>query len=192
MYKYVNDYVPKLQEMFPYLDKKDIIRCVNYGWRMFYYYNLRNLDTLNVNNKYNVWMYCGELRKNPLKHFDYYKMKLRKKIRFLYLKKHGFVHSNIYYTYITEEEYKRFFKKKGRPMTKFPLNNRQYFKILEEAKIYYDRCKYIIQFEYICDMGYSFSKKELIGKNVKLVFTRDKPATFEDILVSNNDNYEQV
>ena len=77
-------------------------------------------------------------------------------------------------------------------MTKFPLNNRQYFKILEEAKIYYDRCKYIIQFEYICDMGYSFSKKELIGKNVKLVFTRDKPATFEDILVSNNDNYEQV
>lgn len=192
MYKCTNDYVPKLQEMFPYLDKKDIIRCINYGWRMFYYYNLRNLDTLLTNNKHNLWMYCGDLCKNPLKHYDYYRKKLAKKIRFLHKRKYGYVPSNTYYTYVTEEECKRFFKKKGRPMTKFPLSNRRYFKILEEAKIFYDKCKYIIQVDYVCDVGYTFFKEELIGKNAKLVFTREKPAKFEDILVSNNNYIEQV
>ena len=39
MYTCVDDYLPKLQEMFPKIDKKDIKRMVEYGWRMFYFYN---------------------------------------------------------------------------------------------------------------------------------------------------------
>ena len=80
MYTCVDDYLPKLQEMFPKIDKKDIKRMVEYGWRMFYFYNLRGCDTLIESTKHKYWMYCGQLCSDSLKHFDYYRQMLSRKL----------------------------------------------------------------------------------------------------------------
>jgi hypothetical protein len=44
MIKTVEDYYDRLYEMFPEVPKEDVRRSVNYGWRKFYWYNLRGCD----------------------------------------------------------------------------------------------------------------------------------------------------
>ena len=61
MIKYAKDYVGKLKEMYPWVSEKDILRIINWGWRMFYWYNLRGCDTVIKSDKLKLWMYCGEM-----------------------------------------------------------------------------------------------------------------------------------
>lgn len=188
MYKNVNDYLPKLKEMFPDIRKSDIKKMVEYGWRMFYFYNLRGCDTLIESNKHKFWMYCGDLCNDSMKHFNYYKNKLRRKLRVLYGQKKT-KWDGYYYTFLNDDEYQQFIKSttgKGRKKKKFKYNNKLSFKLLDEAKIYYDWSKYIIRFKYICDMGYSFYKDELKCTDVSIYFTRESPSKFQDILINNN------
>jgi len=53
---------------------------------MFYFYNLRNCDTL-VTRSGDFWMYCGQLTTDSVKHYRYYRKKLMRKIRVMYKKK---------------------------------------------------------------------------------------------------------
>lgn len=184
----INDYIPRLQELFPTVPKKDIKRIVEYGWRMFYFYNLRGCDTLLKSNKYKYWMYCGQLQNDPVKHYHYYRLMLRRKLRSLYAKK-KVQWDGYYYTFISEEEYSKYFNRKGRKRKHFTLNNKVAFKIFDEAKLFYNSAKYIAKFRYITDMGYSFFKKEFECSNLEIVLIRDRPDTFKDIMISMN-NYE--
>ena len=86
MIKRIDDYMDRLQEQFPNVPRKDILRIINYGWRMFYFYNLRNCDTL-VTRTGDFWMYCGQLTTDSVKHYRYYRKKLMRKIRVMYKKK---------------------------------------------------------------------------------------------------------
>lgn len=186
----INDYLPKLQEMFPYLKPKDIKRMVEYGWRMLYFYNLRGCDTLIESSTYKYWMYCGNLCVDSLKHFKYYIAMLRRKLRVLYAKR-KIQWDGYYYTSLSEEEYKEIFKSKSKKKVNFILYNKLSFKIFDEAKIYYLSSKYIVRFKYLVDMGYCFNKEKLKCTNVEVVFTREKPDTFKDIMISNY-NYDLI
>lgn len=125
----VSTYLPKLQEQFPTVPPEDIKRAVEYGWRMLYYYNLRGCDTLISSTKYRYWFYCGELTRDSLKHFNYYKRMLRRKLRVLYSKKVK-EWDGYYYTGLTDKEYNSLLEslsKRGRKkktfvfIIKFPL-----------------------------------------------------------------------
>lgn len=188
MYTNVNDYIPQLKEMFPSVDEKDIKKIIEYGWRMFYFYNLRGCDVLLESSKYKYWMYCGDLCNDPLKHFNYYKSKLRRKFRVLYGQKHK-EWDGYYYTYLTEDEYNDFIKGttgRGRKRKNFKFKDKDCFKLLDEAKVYYDWAKYIIKFKYVSDMGYSFHKDELKCTEVEICFQRESTAKFKDIIINNN------
>lgn len=193
MYTCVEDYLPRLQEMFPKIDKKDIKRMVEYGWRMFYFYNLRGCDTLIESTKHKYWMYCGQLCSNSLKHFDYYRQMLRRKLRVLYTKK-KIQWDGYYYTALSEEEYNDYVKSikgRGRKRKYFKYDNKLSFKIFDEAKVYYSWAKYIIKFKYITDMGYSFYKEKLKCTEVSLALVREHPDTFKEIMISSN-NYDLI
>lgn len=185
MYKYVDDYLPKLQEMFPTLSRKDLKRMVEYGWRMFYFYNLRGCDTVITSRKNNYWMYCGNLTDDSVKHFNYYRNKLRKKLRVMYAKK-KIQWDGYYYTSLTKEEYDNLTKKKGRPRKNYTFKNKTSFKILDEAKLYFQGPKYIIKYKYNTDMGYSFDKEVLKCTDVEVVFVKDTPDTFKDVMIYDN------
>lgn len=188
MYTDVNDYIPRLQEMFPDVKKSDIKKIIEYGWRMFYFYNLRGCDTLIESSKHKYWMYCGDLCDDSLKHFNYYKEKLRRKLRVLYGQK-KIKWDGYYYTYLTDEEYQYYLKGttgKGRKRKNFKFKDKYCFKLQDEAKIFYDWSKYIIKFKYVSDMGYQFYKEDLKCTDVEVCFQRESPATFKDILIYNN------
>ena len=184
MIKTIHDYIPQLCEIFPNICKEDIKRMAEYGWRMFYYYNIRGNDTLIESKKHNFWFYCGYLCVNPLKHFHYYVNKLAIKIRTLYCKRRK-QWDGYYYIGIDEDKYKALRPKRGgRP--KFRIYKRKVaYKIFEEAKIKYSGYKCIIRFKYFTDMGMSFYKDELRCQEVEPVLVRDHPDKFKDILITN-------
>lgn len=189
----VNTYLPKLQEQFPSVPLQDIKRAVEYGWRMLYYYNLRGCDTLINSTKYKYWFYCGELTKCSIKHFNYYRRMLRRKLRVLYTKKIT-EWDGYYYIGLTDSEYQTLiqsFNKKGRKKKTFTFHNKTALKVLDEAKVFYSWSKYIVKFNFITDLGYSFFKETLVCKNLEVVLIKDRPSTFKDILISSN-NYELI
>lgn len=191
MIKKVNDYIQELKEEFPEISIKDIKRSVNYGWRMFYYYNLRGCDTIFNSQKYKYWIYCGELTKDSVKHFNYYKRMLRRKLRVLYNKKVK-EWDGYYYIGLTDSEYNQLIpKSKGRKKKNFYFYNKVLLKVKDEAMLFYSWSKYIIRFKYPIDVGYSLFKPKLKCEYPEIVVQKSRPSKFEDILVSNN-NYELI
>lgn len=186
MIKTIHDYIPQLCEIFPNICKEDIKRMAEYGWRMFYYYNLRGNDTLIESSKYKYWFYCGHLCIDPIKHFHYYISKLSTKLRTLYCKR-KIKWDGYYYMGIDEQEYNKLVNKKGRPRKYWTYTNRVAYKVFDEAKIKYSAYKCIIRFKYVTDMGMSFYKEKLKCQEVEPVLVRDHPDKFVDILITNYD-----
>ena len=118
---------------------------------------------------------------------------LRRKLRVLYTKKckewNGY-----YYTGLTDKEYNSLLEslnKKGRKKKTFLFHNKVSFKIFDEAKIYFSWSKCLVKFRYVTDIGYSFFKESLTCKDLEIALVKDKPSTFQDILISSN-NYELI
>lgn len=181
----IQDYIPKLKEMYPDIKEEDIKRIVEYGWRMIYMANVAGCDVLVTSQKHNFWFYIGALRKDPIKHFNYYRLKLMRKIRFLYyrLKPNW---DGYYYLGITEEEAAPLLKKVGRKRVHFNFKNKLVFKSKDSSLLYYNNFPYIIRYKALVDLGFKRYYEDLAIDNPELVLEK-KASTFEDILVINND-----
>lgn len=191
MIKTVNDLLPELCEAFPTVPPKDIKMIVEFGFRALYYYNLRGCDTIVSSTKHKFWFYIGELRRDSMKHFNYYKRMLRRKLRILYSRS-KVEWDGYYYIGLSEDEYNEFITpRKGRKRKYYSYNNKCALKIYDESKLYYSWCKAIIKFPSRIDLGYTFYKKELTIESPEIVMVREKPDTFQDVLISNN-NYELI
>lgn len=189
----VETYLDTLCEAYPTVSRGDIKRIVEYGWRLLYYYNLRGCDTVIVSQTHKYWFYIGQLTKDSVAHFRYYSRILRRKIRVLYSKK-KIEWNGYYYVGLTDEEaqeFKSILNQKGRKRKYFTFKDKVALKIFDEAKLYYSWSKCIIKYKYPMDLGFSYRKEELNCEDPKIALERDNPATFKDILISNN-NYEIV
>lgn len=186
MIKRASDYIDKLQELYPNVQRRDIERAVNYGWRMFYYYSLRGCDIVTSNPNKKTWLYCGSLCVNPIKYYEYYRKKLRRKIRVLHkLRRRDW--DGYYYTAITPEEYEQIKYTFGRPKTNLTVHNKVLFKIKNEAFVFYHKARYFIRCKLPIDYGYSIHKKTCKCKNVKLILEREGPLTLNDLIKISND-----
>lgn len=174
----VNDYIPKLMQMFPDVSEADIKRSVNYGWKMFFYYNLCGCDVVVQDQKAGLWCYCGNLYNDSLQFFNYYKRKLCYKIRLLFRRNHE-SWDGYYYTAIEHP--------KKRKQFNCTVTNKFIFKLLDEAKVYYSGEKYFIRFKYPLNLGYKRYREKMKVYNAEMIYTREKPATFKDILISENE-----
>lgn len=189
----VNTYLPELIKQFPDVPPEDVKRAVEYGWRMLYYYNLRGCDTLISSTKFRYWFYCGQLTKDSLKHFNYYRRMLRRKLRVLYIKKVE-EWDGYYYTGLTNGEYSKLLESmngRGRKKKNFVFHNKVALKVFDEAKVYFSWSQCIVKFKYITDLGYSFFKDTMRCNDLEIAMVKDKPSTFKDILISSN-NYELI
>lgn len=185
------DYIEKIQEQFPYLSTHDINTIVNYGWRMLYLANLSGCDTLVISQKYDYWMYIGDLCKDPVKHFNYYRRQLSRKIRFLY-RRSKVAWDGYYYCFLTWDEYIQLTSpKRGRKRRNFLFKNKISFKSLDVCNLHFNIPGCVIKFETLTDRGFQFYQRELKCQEPEIVLVRDKPLTFEDILVTNN-KYEYI
>lgn len=189
--KNAKDYTEAIMAEFPYLTKHDVELIVQYGWRQLYTVNVGGGDTLIKSHKYKYWFYVGELTRNSLKHFRYYRKKMRHKIRVMYVRK-KIEWDGYYHIAITDEEYQDFLESKnkvGRKRKHYTFHNKMVYKILDECKLTFPSNKCFLRFKMPIDLGFFYKKDVLRCESPEIAFTRDKAAKFEDILVS-NDNYQ--
>lgn len=184
----INDYLPRLYEEFPDIPKKDIRKIVEYGWRLIYIATLCGCDIQIYSQTNNFWIYIGQLTKNSLRHFFYYKNKLLRKFRFMYKRLYPET-DEYYYFSISKQEYEQYIKetsKKGRKKKHFSFDKKIVFKYLCTCKVDAFN-KAILKFKPPCNLGYSFYYKKLECSYPTLVRKPLDNASMQDILVENND-----
>lgn len=193
MVKTINDYYEELYKAFPDIPKEDVQRAVKYGWRSLYYHNLMGCDTLVSSTKHNYWFYIGELRKDPIKHFTYYKRQLARKLRIIYRRK-KIEWDGYYYTALNDAEYQSLVEsrnKRGRKKRHYSFERKIAYKLFDECKLAYSWSKYLIRFKWPMDVGFTIYRENLKIDDPEVVLIKDAPSKFSDLLVNNN-NYEFI
>ena len=188
--KTIQDYYQKLFELYPTIPQSDIKRILQYGWKSFYLHNSYGGDTLI--NQQGFWFYCGQLMKDSLKYFQYYKRKMRTKLRILYKRKH-IQWDHYYYFALTEQQYNEYLEqknKRGRPRKKFTFSKIILYKIYDECSIYESNRIAIFKIPIQLDFGLTVYKEEITTEDAELVLVR-APLKFTDILLSNY-NYQFI
>lgn len=111
--KTVNDYLPKLQELYPAIFEEDLKKLVLHAWRDFYQLTCKGADfKIRWNNEF---FYIGHILSNSDKMHDYIYMKRKIKMRLTYIRKKieydGYLYFRLnqedYGTYITAKEKKK-------------------------------------------------------------------------------------
>lgn len=183
--KTIDDYVDKLHEKYPIISEKDIRRIIKFGWRSIYLANIYGGDVCLKNSK--LWFYIGYLRRDPLKHYEYYVKKLALKLRVLYKRK-KIQWDGYYYFALNDKQYENYLqqkKKRGRPRKYFNYGTVMLYKIRGECELKNHSCKYIFKVSYDVDIGYTMLKKDYKTDKAELIQIRE-PMKFKDILTSNN------
>lgn len=181
--KSIQDYYEKMYELYPTLPKSDIKRILQYGWKSLYLHNSYGGDVLI--NRQGFWFYCGQLMGNSVKWFEYYKRKMRIKLRVLYKRKQ-IPWNGYYYFALSQPQYEEYLGQKnrrGRPKKKFTFNNHVLYKIYDECNITESGKVAIFRIPMPLDLGFTTYKEQLITDKAELILVRD-PLKLEDILLS--------
>ncbi len=184
----INDYYERMYEKFPDIDKNEIKKILNFGWKNVYLMNSFGGDVIIKSSS--IICYFGMLFKNSVVFFHYYRRKLINKIRMMYKRKH-IPYDGYYYFAMTKHQYEDYInqqKQRGRPRKYFKLNNVLLYKIKDVCELENFTKKYIFRVPMpiegnntIFRINFKFEKPELIK-------VRERPLNFQDILVTNN-NY---
>lgn len=184
----IKDYYEEIYQRFPDVPKEDIRRVLGYGWKSLYLHNSYGGDTLVSDN--DLWCYIGNLKKDPLKHFQYYIRKLIIRLRVLY-RRRKIKWNGYYYFGLSEVAYQNYLEQKnnkGRPKKRFNYGKVFMYQLLDECKIAEYSSRYIFRIPYITKVNFKFYVPELITDQAELIITRES-LKFKDILTYYN-NYE--
>lgn len=184
--KTIQDYYEQIYEKFPTLPKEDVRRALQFGFKSLYLTNSYGADTSVFRNGF--WFYCGQLMNDSLKYFNYYKRKMRIKLRIIYKRK-KVQWDGYYYFALSQSQYDNYLEqknKKGRPRKKFNFSKVMLYKIYDECNIIESNKVAIFKIPYQLDMGFVIFKDSFISDQAELVCVRE-PLKFCDILISNYD-----
>ena len=170
--KNYTDYIDQVREKFPTLSKGEINTVLKYGFRMFASLNMSGLDTFHRN--FNFVAYVGKFFNDGLTFYHYWRLKYKKKLRYLYRKKKT-IYDGYYYFGLTEKEYQAYLAQintKGNRRQKFYFPYVYGYKIKEEA--FLDRYRrYFFKVSFPVDVGWILYKEKWAARNVTLIATRD-------------------
>ena len=182
--KKVQDYYEQLFELYPDVPKRDIKRIMQYGLKAFLMHNNYGADVLIQGP--NIWMYSGQLTKDSLKYFNYYKRNMITKLRIL-TKRLRIPWDGYYYFGLTKNQYQAYLEqknKKGRPKKYFNYGNQVLYKLFDECNLKNSERVAFFRITFHTDLGPSLYKPDFQTGDAELILLRD-PLTFKDILISN-------
>ena len=182
--KTIQDYYDLIYSKYPTLPKEDVRRALQFGFKSLYLTNSYGADVLIHRN--NFWLYSGQLMNNSLHYFNYYKRKIRIKLRIMYKRK-KIKWDGYYYFALSRDQYDNYLKqknKKGRPRKNFKYGNVILYKYFDECNLRNSGALAIFKIESPLDLGLSLYKTNFKSDKAQLVLERD-PLTFKDILASN-------
>lgn len=188
--KTIKDYYDDIYSIFPSIPREDINRILVFSWKSLYLHNSYGGDTIIVDK--DLWMYIGNLKKNPLDHFYYYIRKLTIKLRVLYRRK-KIEWDGYYYFALSQSQYENYIKQKkqrGRPRKYFNYGAVYLYQIQDECKVVEYYRKYIFRIPYISQIRFKYFIRNLVSDKAELFMVRD-PLKFKDILVTDN-KYEFI
>lgn len=171
MIKEVNDYVDDVHEKFPDLSRDEVKKIMQFGWRMYHYFNKCGADVSIVDWTYNKFlMHTGILRLDSFKHYLFTLFKHRVKTRLLF-KLRLLEWDGYYYFGLTEEKYKDYLEQKAKPRKKiFKFEGIYMYKLFDEVK-FNKGFKYIFKTKYP-DIGYKFYLKKYATTECEPIFRR--------------------
>ncbi len=188
--KTIQDYYERLYEAYPTLPKEDIRRACQYGFKSLYLTNSYGADSL-INRK-GFWFYCGQLMNDSLRYFNYYKRKMRTKLRIMYKRKH-IEWDGYYYFALSQNQYDKYLEQKnrrGRPKKYFKFSKVILYKIYDECSVIESNKVAIFKIPYIAEMGFSIYKEDFTTDKAELIEVRD-PLKFSEVLLSTY-NYQFI
>lgn len=186
--KTIQDYYEKLYEEYPTIPKEDIRRICLYGIKSLNIHNNYGGDVL-ISRK-GFWFYCGQLMNNSLHYFNYYKKKIRVKLRIMYKRK-NIPWDGYYYFALSQDQYNNYLEqknKKGRPRKNFTFSRIVLYKIYDECSIAESSKVAIFKIPYLTEFGLSLYKETLTTDKAELILVRT-PLTFNEVLLTNY-NYQ--
>ena len=181
--KTIQDYYEAICQEYPTIPKSDIKRILLYGWKSLYLHNSYGGDVLI--NRLGFWFYTGRLMNDSIKWFEYYKRKIRIKLRVIYKRKQ-IPWNGYYYFALSQKQYDEYLgqkNKRGRPKKNFTFSNTLLYKIYDECNITESGKVAIFRIPWPLDMGFTNYKEQLITDKAELVLIRE-PLKLEDILLS--------
>ena len=186
VFKTYKDYMDRVCEKFPTIDRKTIDKILNYGFRMFHYTHWAGLDTWNKTDYFS--MYTGKLFMDDIKQYHYWRWKRKRKMRYLYRKERR-IYDGYYYFGLTQKEFEYWQEqtkekvKKRRQIIHF--NYIYAYKSMEEAFVDKSR-KYFFKLSYPADVGWSLYKEDVRTRNAKYFAYRGKDSKI--YMLENNGN----
>lgn len=184
--KTIQDYYNDIYKEYPGIPEQDIKRILQYGWKSLYLHNSYGGDVLL--NRQGFWFYTGQLMNDSIKYFNYYKKKMRIKLRVMYKRK-KIEWDGYYYFALTQNEYDEYLKqknKKGRPKKYFNFSKVILYKIYDECNISESNRVAIFKVPFSADFGFTIYKEQFKTSEAELILVRE-PLKFEDILLSKYD-----
>ena len=188
--KTIQDYYQDICKEYPNIPEQDIKRILQYGWKSLYLHNSYGGDVLL--NRLGFWFYSGQLMNDSLKYFNYYKRKMRVKLRVMYKRK-KIPWDGYYYFALTENEYNEYLKqknKRGRPRKNFTFSKVILYKIYDECNISESNRVAIFKVPLIIEFGFTIYKEQFQTSEAELILVRN-PLKFDDILLSKY-NYQFI
>lgn len=181
--KTIQDYYDQIYKEYPTISKSDIKRILQYGFKSLYLHCSYGGDVLL--NRLGFWFYCGQLTNNSVRWFEYYKRKIKIKLRVLYKRKQ-IPWNGYYYFALSENQYNDYLSqknKKGRPKKNFTFSHVVLYKIYDECNITESGKVAIFKIPMSIDLGFDYYKEEMITDKAELVLVRPS-LKLEDILLS--------
>ena len=188
--KTIQDYYQDICKEYPNIPEQDIKRILQYGWKSLYLHNSYGGDVLL--NRLGFWFYSGQLMNNSIKYFNYYKRKMRVKLRVMYKRK-KIPWDGYYYFALTENEYNEYLKqknKRGRPRKNFTFSKVILYKIYDECNISESNRVAIFKVPLIMEFGFTIYKEQFQTSEAELILVRN-PLKFDDVLLSKY-NYQFI
>lgn len=132
--KQVNDYVDKVHEKFDKLDKEEIKRILNYGFKIYHYLNYYGCDVMIKDTmSLKFLMYTGKIFKKYESYYKYYIRKFKNKLRILDRRKKT-EWDGYYYIGLSDSYYNDYLSQKEDELIIF--DDIKLFRLLDEAKTY--------------------------------------------------------
>lgn len=181
--KTIQDYYDQIYKEYPTVSKSDIKKILQYGFKSLYLHCSYGGDVLL--NRLGFWFYCGQLTNNSIRWFEYYKRKIKIKLRVLYKRKQ-IPWNGYYYFALSENQYNDYLSqknKKGRPKKNFTFSHVVLYKIYDECNITESGKMAIFKIPMSIDLGFDYYKEKMITDKAELVLVRP-PLKLEDILLS--------
>lgn len=181
----LNDYIPKMQELYPDVTKTDLKKILNFAWKSLYLHISYGGDVCVQGAGFRC--YFGLYMGNRLQRFQDYIKKLTVRIRIGY-KKHGSPWDGYYYFGLNDKAYQNYLsqnKRMGERKKIYNFGCVTLYQIYDECRINEYGKRYIFRVPFVTTLGLRLILNDFTGRG-ELIQVRN-PLKYRDVLTFYND-----